>query len=410
VTLRVAHLSALFPHLTETFVYREVLALRRLGVEVHPFACWKPASAALSQEAAHLVDETVFVFPLRPLACLLDQLRALATRPRVYLGLVARALLQPRGVRDRVLTLGHVIMGAHLAPAMRRAGITHIHAHFCINAATIGLTASRLLDLPFSWTAHNLLFTRNLLLDEKVRSAAFVACISEHTRARLLELGLPAECAPLVRCGLPRREPGPRQAPQRADAPPRLLFVAQLQPRKGGEVLVEACARLAARGVAFHADLIGEGPCRPALEEAIERLGLGERVTLRGALPQEELQQHWSAASLFVLPCVIAPDGDRDGIPVALMEAMQQGLPVVSTPVSGIPELVQDGVTGRLVPEGDPEALAACIEEVLADPELRARLADAGKARVAHAFDADRGAALLAEAFERVQAARALTR
>jgi glycosyltransferase involved in cell wall biosynthesis len=92
------------------------------------------------------------------------------------------------------------------------------------------------------------------------------------------------------------------------------------------------------------------------------------------------------------------------------MEAMQQGLPVVSTPVSGIPELVQDGVTGRLVPEGDPEALAACIEEVLADAELRARLAAAGQARVAHAFDADRGAALLAEAFERVQAARALTR
>ena len=410
MTLRVAHLSALFPHLTETFVYREVLALRRLGVEVHPFACWRPAPAALSREAAHLVDETVFVFPLRPLACLLDQLRALLTRPRVYLGLAARALLRPRGLRDRVLTLGHVIMGAHLAPAMRRAGITHIHAHFCINAATIGLTASRLLDLPFSWTAHNLLFTRDLLLEEKVRSAAFVACISEHTRARLLELGLPAERAPLVRCGLEHcdaRDPEPAGA---ADGTARLLFVAQLQPRKGAEVLVEACARLASRGVAFHADLIGEGPCRPAVAAAIQRHGLGAHITLRGALPQEALQEHWSAATLFVLPCVVAPDGDRDGIPVALMEAMQRALPVISTPVSGIPELVQDGVTGRLATEGDAEDLAACIEELLADGALRARLGAAGQAHVANAFDADRGAALLAQAIERAQRAGPLSR
>ena len=399
----IAYLSQFYPHLTETFVYREVLGLRARGIEVVTCACWPPDRDALSAESLPLVDETTYVFPLRPVAFVAAHVGWFARRPLRYLGTLARVTLgSSDSLRNRGFALLHFAMAVQLASRLQRRGVRHVHAQFAINAATIALVLSRLLDVPFSFTAHNLLFTKRMVLEEKIRRARFIVAISEATRRHVLASAPPgvdaSERVHVVHCGLPLA-----QFPARGSAPANevleVLFIAQLQERKGATVLVEACSLLASRGVQVHCTVVGGGPLQTALEAEVERLGVRQQVTLTGALPQEELPPLLARADVFTLPCVHAADGDVDGIPVALMEAMATGIPTVSTPVSGIPELIEDEVSGLLVAEGSAEALAAALERLAQDPELRARLGVAGREQIARHFDVETTTSQLAELF-----------
>lgn len=386
----VAWLSAIYPLLTETFVYREVEALRSQGLPVLTFAGRRPPAGKLSEQALPHLADTVYVLPVAPLPFVGRHLARLLRSPRRYLGTLWLVLTR-RGdpLRVRLLALAHFAMAVHLAVELERRRVRHVHAHFSVHAATMALVLSRLLDLPFSFTAHNLLFSRPMLLPAKVRAARFVVAISECTRRRVLQAALPedlSERVHVVHCGVDTRALAPRPEPP-AEATPEVLFVAQLAERKGARHLVLACAELRRRGVSFRCRVVGEGPCRPELEALVAEHELADHVELRGALAQEELTDLWRAASVFALPCVVARDGDVDGIPVALMEAMALGIPVVSTPVSGIPELIEDGVTGRLVPPGDAEALASALGELLTDRGYARRLARAGRAHVEREFD-----------------------
>jgi len=398
----IAYVSQFYPHLTETFVYREVLALRRRGLEVLTFATWPPDPGKLSEESLPLIDETVYVFPLIWHRFLAGHLHFLLHRPLRYVGTLLFVMTRRRQTwRNRLFVLLHFAMGVHLARTMKRRGVSHLHAHFAINAATMVLVASRLLDRPFSFTAHNLLFTKQMILREKILEARFVVAISEFTRRYLIDFVRPHDVAGkihVVHCGLPPEQfPPPGVRPE--NEVPELLFVAQLAARKGATVLVEACAILAARGVRFHCRIVGDGPERERVEEGIRRHGLGSRITLSGALPQQELPAYLRRADVFVLPCVRASDGDLDGIPVSLMEAMAEELPVVSTTVSGIPELVEHGRCGLLVEPNRPEPLADAIQRLLEDPEQRRRLGQKGRRKVMEAFDVDDAAARLEELF-----------
>ena len=367
----IAYLSQFYPHLTETFVYREVLGLRARGIEVVTCACWPPDRDALSAESLPLVDETTYVFPLRPVAFVAAHVGWFARRPLRYLGTLARVTLgSSDSLRNRGFALLHFAMAVQLASGLQRRGVRHVHAQFAINAATIALVLSRLLDVPFSFTAHNLLFTKRMVLEEKIRRARFIVAISEATKRHVL-----------------------------ANEVLEVLFIAQLQERKGATVLVQACSLLASRGVQVHCTVVGGGPLRNALEAEVERLGVRQQVTLTGALPQEELPPLLARADVFTLPCVHAADGDVDGIPVALMEAMATGIPTVSTPVSGIPELIEDEVSGLLVAEGSAEALATALERLAHEPELRARLGVAGREQIARHFDVETTTSQLAELF-----------
>ena len=401
---RIAYVSQFYPHLTETFVYREVLALRRLGWEVATFATWSPDRATLSRESQSLVEETGYVFPLRWVRFVASHLRYLLRRPGRYLGTLLFVLTR-RGetLRNRGFAFLHFGMAGYLARAMEQEGIRHVHAHFSINAATIALVVSRLLGITFSFTAHNLLFTRQILLRDKVREARFVAAISQDTRRWLLDHVHPLDAGEkvhVVHCGLVPSQFAPPTAPP-TNPVPRVLFVAQLAERKGAPVLVEACRILVERGVELRCTIVGDGPERPRLEEAVARHGLGEVVLLRGALPQEEVAPLLDTADIFVLPCVIARDGDRDGVPVSLMEAMAKELPVVSTTVSGIPELVEHGVSGLLVPPHDAPSLAGALRRLLEDAALRRRLGAAARRRVESEFDVGESARRLGALFAR---------
>jgi len=400
----IAYLTQIYPKLTETFVYREVIALRRRGLRVRTFAFRRPDATELSQEARPLVAETGYVLPIAWGGFLASHLLFLVTHPLRYLGTLLFVLSRPgERTKNRILTLCHFCGAVGLARTMRREGITHLHAHFGINAATMALVLSRLLGIPFSFTAHNLVFSNPILVEPKLREAAFVACISDFTRRFLLEAlaeGDPEGKIRVVHCGVPLAEfPPPRTPP--ANDVPIMLFVAQLAERKGAPVLVEACRILAERGVAFRCVLVGDGPQRGIVERRIAKEGLEGVVELHGAVPQERLREFLDRADVFVLPCVRARDGDMDGIPVSMMEAMAMEIPTVSTRLSGIPELVEDGATGLLAEPGDPESLANALRRLLEDGELRRRLGRNGRRKVEEEFDLEKSCARLAELFER---------
>jgi glycosyltransferase involved in cell wall biosynthesis len=289
-----------------------------------------------------------------------------------------------------------LLKAALVARRLEAMGVGHVHAHWATHPALAAWTVRALTGLPYSFTAHaHDLYVDRAMLREKVRDAAFVVTISEFNRRLLEEV-----CGPdargkvhVVRCGVDLRAFAP--APRRAPPVPTFACVASLRPYKGHAVLLEAAALLRARGLALRVLLVGDGPLRGDLEARVARLGIGDTVTFRGALAHEEIPEILASATAAVLPSVTQADGQMEGIPVALMEAMAAGVPVVSTRLSGIPELVRDGEGGLLVPERDPEALAAAMARLAADPALAARLAAGARRVVERDFDRARNVARL---------------
>ncbi len=399
----IGYVLQMYPVLTETFVYREVVALREQGHRVNTYSFRTPDPERLSRESRHLMDETVYVLPLVWLRFVGAHLSFALTRPLRYFGTLFFVLTR-RGetARNRLLTFFHFLAAVDLARVMRRDGVTHVHAHFTINAATLALVISRILDIPFSFTAHNLMFRTPLLLRPKLREACFVVAISEYTRSFLVE-ALPGEPSPtihIVHCGVSLVDFAPPQ-PRPSNDVPRIVFVAQLEPRKGAPVLIEACRILASRGIAFHCRILGDGPERPRIEELIAKHGLGASVELAGTVLQEQLRAHLDAADVFALPCVRAENGDMDGVPVSMMEAMAMEIAPVSTRLSGIPDLVEHESCGLLAEPGDAVGLADVLQRLIEDPLLRERLGRAARQKVAAEFEVDRCAAELAEIFQR---------
>ena len=264
----------------------------------------------------------------------------------------------------------------------------HVHAHYATYPSTAALLINEALGIPFSFTAHaHDVFGAPHLLDEKFERAAFVATISEFNKGWFrAACGSPRTAdVQVVHCGVPLQRFPFRPQGRTAGA---IVGTGWLHEVKGWRYLIDACALLASRGIDFTCDIISDGPDRPTLESQIERLGLSSRVHLLGALPQEALRDHLYRAGVFVLPCVPTTTREiMDGIPVALMEAMATGAPVVSTAISGIPELVQDGVTGLLAPPRDAAALARCVERIVTNPALAQSLAVNARRHVEQQFD-----------------------
>jgi colanic acid/amylovoran biosynthesis glycosyltransferase len=402
--IAIAYVAQSFPLLTETFVYREVEGLRCIGLRVATFATWRPAKITLSQEARHLVDRSTYVFPISWPRFLKAHLCSLSWHPLRYVGTLMFVMTR-RGesLRNRLRTFFHFCEAVYLAEEMRKQQIRHIHAHFCINAATIALVASRLLDISFSFTAHNALFTDRIMLKEKIRAARFVAAISNFTRQYLLDL-IPEDHVEhkfhIVHCGISPDTFVPLD-PKPVNDIPILLFVAQLCERKGAPVLVEACKILDEREIKFRCVIVGDGPQKAVLEQLVVRYALHRQVELVGTVFQESIQGYFQQADVFVLPCLIADNGDVDGVPVSLMEAMAMEVAAVSTNVSGIPELIEDGVSGLLVPEKNPLALADALQRLLEKDELRSSLGKNARRKIIQEFNIDRSARQMALLFEK---------
>lgn len=391
---KVAYVMSRFPKLTETFVLYEIDALESMGVAVEVYPLLRERQAVEQPEAERWVRRARF-HGFLSIPVLRAQLHFLRTRPGRYLRLWAEVLRKTWGSANFFVgAIGILPKSVCFAYEMRSRGVTHVHAHFATHPAVAALAVHRLTGIPFSFTAHGSdLHVERRMLDAKVEAAAFVVTVSEYNRELIVE-----ECGEGVRekihvihCGVDTGifAPPPRRA---AREPFRIACVASLEEVKGHRFLVEACRILRERGVDFRCQLVGDGPLRRELGTRIVLAGLEGRVGMLGGLPRPRVAALLARSDAAVLASHPTPSGKREGIPVALMEAMASGLPVVASAISGIPELVESGRTGFLVPPGDPVALADALETLAGDRELCLRLGRAGRERVVRDFDLHLGA------------------
>ncbi len=377
-----------FPRLTETFVLYEIIAVEELGLTVDVYPLRRERTIVVHPEAEHRMD-TVRFTPFVSPRIVFSQLWWLQKAPLRYL----RTLWDV--IRGTWGSLNFFFGGlaifpkvTHVARAMAADGVGHVHCHFANHPALAGFIVHRLTSIPYSFTAHgsDLLVDRHMLA-EKVADAAFVVAISRYNRDLIVRESRPADAVKVkvVHCGVDTNLFAP-EAHRRGDEL-ALLCVGRLAAWKGQEHLVDACRLLAERGVSFHCTIAGGAGDRSALVRRIHEAGLADRVEVVGWKTRREVAQLMQRADVVATPSVQVEGGKQEGIPVTLMEAMSTGAAVVASAITGIPELVEDGVNGLLVPPGDPDALAAALARLAADPDLRRRFGTAGREKVLEEFE-----------------------
>jgi colanic acid/amylovoran biosynthesis glycosyltransferase len=380
----VLYVASRFPKVTETFVVNEWLALSgRFQMELA--ALRRTREAPVHPESRRAMTRVRILDAFHP-----QTVRAhtfwLARRPRAYLSVLADVLRGSLRVSLADTAKAAVVFAEAVALARMvvRDDVAHVHAHFANHPATTAWIVHRLTGVPFSFTAHaNDLFVAPALLERKAADARFVIAISEYNRRLLLE-HCPSARVEVVHCGVDpeRYAPEPLEARDRD----RVVCVASLSPKKGHVHLIDAVALLSEGHPSIALDLVGDGPERDRIVGRARDRGVEHRVRLHGTRPSEDVRAALAGARLFALPSVRLRGGRMEGIPVALMEAMASGVPVVASRLSGIPELVEDGVTGLLVTPGEPSALAAAMARILDDDALAAELTRSARERVERSF------------------------
>jgi len=449
--MKIAYLLKTFPKLSETFVLNEILELERQGLGLHIFSLREPSETKRHAGVAQVKAGITYIRRINslpalyrvPFEKLAQKIQVSNDRRFVFLRHPIRYLRTlffnvRQGGRRRYFE-----EAVGLARELRQGGFTHLHAHFANEPTSVAELAHRLTGCPFSFTAHakDIYLEDGKALARKIAAAEFVITCTGFNRAYLADLA--AEGARIHLCyhgvDLSRFSLQPGQTRDTAQGvatsssenagagvaesyspargarlpessePPVILSVGRFCEKKGFPYLIQACHRLKHRGRRFACRIVGFGPLQEQLEELIRTLELGDSVFLVGKMTQEKLIQEYQGADLFALPCLVTDDGDRDGIPNVLVEAMAMRIPVVSTAISGIGELVDHMEDGLLVPEKETEALAAAIEMLLDDPQLRDRLGANARRKVMDRFSLDRSTAkvhdLLLEAAEKAQPA-----
>jgi len=386
---RVAYLVKRFPRLSETFVLNEFLEVRQNGSELRLYALLDPGERVVHPEALQLVPEVGYLnLSGRPWRSRWRLLRGAAAQAATRPAGLARVLLALLTVHRSIPSVRHAVEGLWLARELRKRNVTHLHAHFAHSPAAVAYLCRLAGGPPFSFSAHAKdLYTtlpRNLRI--RASAACFVVTCTESNGRYLRELLADDAEVPVhvVHHGTDLKRFHP--AARRPEAG-LIVSVGRLVPKKGYTILLEALCRVASAGDDFRFEVYGGGPQRDDLETMADRLRLNGRVRFHGARPSNDIAAAYARAALFVLAPLILEDGDRDGIPNVLVEAMAAGVPVISTRISGIPELIEDGIDGILVEPGDTEALTAAIARLLDDTALAAQLALAGRRKVERHFD-----------------------
>ncbi|MBA2442737.1 MAG: glycosyltransferase, partial [Rubrobacter sp.] len=336
--MKVGYVVKRYPRYSETFIVNEILAHERAGMELEIFSL-RPPEDGHFQDAISRVRAPVTYVPSSG-ARTSSFWTALEEASEVLPGLWD-SLEVARGEEGR-----DVYQAVILAQEAALRKIGHLHAHFATVSATVARLAARFAGIPYTFTAHAKdIFHESVRpedLSRKLDAASAVVTVSEYNLEYLREFHAPAGHVRRIYNGLDL-ERFPYRSPE--DRPPRILAVGRLVEKKGVGDLVEACALLARRGREFVCQIVGSGPLEEELRERIRRLGLEDRVELTGPRPQGELAGIVQDAAVFAAPCVVGSDGNRDGLPTVLLEAMALGTPCVSTDVTGIPEVLRDGET-----------------------------------------------------------------
>lgn len=396
--VRLTYIIGSYPLLTTTFIDREIEALQDQGLPSRILAVRQP-HGVLSPDQQRMARNVTYMLPLDVLSFLKGLLTFLLRRPATFFGLLWFLVTRPHTrTRNRIKSAIHFLQGVYAAYLIRPWRTDHIHAHFADRATTIALVASKLLDIPYSFTAHaNDIYVNPVMLSEKMAGAKFVATCTGYNESHLAALANgSSDKIKRIYHGL---DTSHYEKEAREGSPkPIVLAVGQLKEKKGFIYMLKACQTLRAQGHEFECHIVGEGPQRAMLRTEIRRLGLEEIVYLLGALPHEDVIDAYKEATMFVLPAVVSQDGDRDGIPNVILEAQAMELPVVSTRHSGIPEVIQDGFNGLLVEPANESALAQAIAKLLEDSALGAEMGQRGRQIVTEKFDVDRNAKSLLDA------------
>ncbi|HEX2484039.1 MAG TPA: glycosyltransferase family 4 protein [Myxococcota bacterium] len=394
---RIAYLFARYPVPSQTFCDTEMLALEALGLDLEIDATSPPKLTLRHERLAKLRAELHLLPPPR-----IVRVHALRAEREGRFPSALVAAYDGRYGRDAGgRTLARQALA--LAPGLERRGVAHVHAHFASHAAKVALFLKRVAGFPFSLTAHAQDFMVDLgsddLLRELVGEAEFTVAVSDWSRDRLRAI-CPDAAERIVRVynGIDPAE-FPEQALHAPTSRPRILSVARLIEFKGFHHLIDACAELRRRGLEFACTIVGEGPWRGELEQRIRRHRLETTVELAGLRTQDEVKRLLLASDVFALASIVDSKGACDVLPTVILEAMASGLPVVSTRLAGVPELVEDGMTGLLAEPGDPASLADALERALRDRELRRSFGEAGRKRLEERFASARSAPALYDRF-----------
>ena len=397
----IAYLTGEYPRATDTFIQREVAALRAQGFEVLTCSVRQtgtehhvgPEQREEARKTFHILKEAH-----SPWRLVRNHLKAFTASPAKYFSALKLTIrTSPPGLKAFIYQLFYFLEAVVLAEYLKRNGVIHLHNHIATASCTVAMLASELSGIPYSYTIHGpgIFFEpMHWRIDEKTARASFVSCISDFCRSQVMMFSDRKHWDKLhiVHCGVqPERYAGTHKESGHGK---HLLFVGRLAGVKGISVLFEALELLLPHFPDLRLTLIGDGAERPDLEREAQTRGLGGVVIFAGYRSQAEVAEALQDADMLVLPSF------AEGVPVVLMEAMAAGLPVITSRVAGIPELVEDDVSGLLVPPGDTDALAGAINELLTNPARCARMGERGRAKVVSEFNLDYEAAWLGKLFQ----------
>lgn len=381
----IAYLTGEYPRATDTFIQREVTALRQQGAEVHTFSVRRTGEEHMvGEEQKQERNQTFYILPPQPIKLFWAHVNLFLSSPKRYLAALKLAWsTRIHGLRGNLFQLFYFLEAGILAQEIRQRRITHLHNHFGDSSCSVAMLAAELGGFSYSFTLHGpYIFFQpyNWRLDEKINRAKFVSCISYYCRSQGM-IFAPIEKwnqMHIVHCGI---DPGLFNIVSHNGIGKRLLYVGRLSTVKGLPILLQSLVYLKQQHPDVILTVVGDGGDRTCLEQMTADLGLKDNVNFVGYKSQTEVRKYFEETDVFVLSSF------AEGVPVVLMEAMASGVPVVAPQIAGVSELVENDVSGYIVPPGEKISLAQTIEKLLNDCELRAKFSIAGRKKVEKEFN-----------------------
>ncbi|WP_444995805.1 glycosyltransferase family 4 protein [Aliikangiella sp. IMCC44359] len=397
--MKIAYIVSLFPCWSETFIVREINSLKKAGHEVDIVSLKHPSESLVQSDAEALMGDVLY--PEKGVSLFINIFKELLFHPfkslHMFWLILTRFITKPEALAKTFATL-FVTLG--VLKKVRQLNLEHVHAHWATYPSTSAFIIHKYLGIPYSFTFHaHDIFLEDHMLAVKFDSCAFGVTISDFNINFIYKL-LNKDYShkiKIVHCGVDLTA-------QKYNVENRsentIFTIGRLDEIKGFKYLIEACSLLKQKSIDFKCVMVGDGPLKKELLEQRSSLGLTDNIEFLGAMPQEKIREFLNNVTLFVLPSVKTKEGNMDGVPVALMEAMASGTPVISTYISGIPELITNEENGLLVNPNNAEELATAIARLLENSDLRLQYAKQANATIQESFCAEKEGAKLGQYFQ----------
>lgn len=387
----IAYLAPEITSVSSTFVYKEILALQDKGIRVVPISVHKAKVIVRDSQVRELSKKTTYLYQQNIISALICNILFLIKKPTIYLKTLLTVFKDITVCGFCKLQswklLYQFLYANNVAKVLEKNSCQYLHIHFAHVPTQIGMYASLLTNIPFSFTSHaNDIFENSLLIKEKVERAKTAITISEYNYKFLIQKGINPQKLKIVRCGIDtkNRQFTPKSA---LGKPLKIGSLGRLVEKKGMDDLIIAVSKLHKKGTDFCLEIGGEGTLYDDLKKLVKEYDVSSKIKFKGVIPNDKVDAWLKELDLFVLACKEDSSGDKDGIPVVLMEAMSIGVPVLSTEISGIPELIQNEKSGFLAKPNDPESLANTISRVLSLSNSISMITQLARNRITEEFE-----------------------